>query len=44
MDHPHIFAYTRNWNNETLLVVSNFYGEEITVDIPLEGMEEVEDT
>lgn len=40
VDHPHIFAYTRNWNDETLLVVSNFYGEEITVDIPLEGMEE----
>ncbi|WP_318614070.1 alpha,alpha-phosphotrehalase [Sporosarcina sp. YIM B06819] len=40
-DHSHIFAYTRNWNDETLLVVSNFYGEEIAVDIPLKGMEEV---
>ncbi len=42
MDHPHVFAYTRNWNDETLLVVSNFYGEEITVDIPQAGMEEAE--
>ncbi len=40
VEHPHIFAYTRNWNDEKLLVVSNFYGEEITVDVPLEGMEE----
>ncbi len=30
-DHPQIFAYTRKWNNETLLVVNNFYEHEIEV-------------
>lgn len=30
-DHPQVFAYTRNWKDETLLVVNNFYGEEVTV-------------
>lgn len=30
-DHQQVFAYTRNWKNEKLLVVSNFYGEEVTV-------------
>ncbi|WP_077324352.1 alpha,alpha-phosphotrehalase [Virgibacillus siamensis] len=29
----HIFAYTRNWNGETLLVVSNFYPETTTAKI-----------
>ncbi|WP_338471612.1 alpha,alpha-phosphotrehalase [Niallia sp. XMNu-256] len=30
---PQIFAYTRNWNGEKLLVISNFYGKEVTVDL-----------
>ena len=33
---PQIFAYTRNWNGEKLIVISNFYGKEITVDMQLE--------
>ncbi|WP_087974507.1 alpha,alpha-phosphotrehalase [Oceanobacillus rekensis] len=35
-DDPQIFAYTRNWNGEKLIVISNFYGKEITVDLQLE--------
>ena len=42
-NHQSVFAYTRNWNDETLLVVSNFYDEEVTVNIHLERMEEVDD-
>ncbi|MGJ9459438.1 alpha,alpha-phosphotrehalase [Oceanobacillus sp. CF4.6] len=33
---PQIFAYTRNWNEEKLIVISNFYGKEVTVDLQLE--------
>ena len=33
---PQIFAYTRNWNGERILVVSNFYGKDATVDLQLE--------
>ncbi|WP_428910690.1 alpha,alpha-phosphotrehalase [Niallia sp. Krafla_26] len=36
-DHPEVFAYTRNWNEEKLLVISNFYGKEITVDLDFEN-------
>ncbi|MFD0951727.1 alpha,alpha-phosphotrehalase [Virgibacillus natechei] len=32
---PQIFAYTRNWQGRTLVVVSNFYGEETTVNLAL---------
>lgn len=32
-DDPQIFAYTRNWNGEKLLVISNFYGKEVNVDL-----------
>ncbi|WP_010651775.1 alpha,alpha-phosphotrehalase [Oceanobacillus massiliensis] len=35
-DDPQIFAYTRNWNKEKLIVISNFYGKEVTVDLQLE--------
>ncbi|WP_067726324.1 alpha,alpha-phosphotrehalase [Oceanobacillus damuensis] len=35
-DDPQIFAYTRNWNGEKLIVINNFYGEEVTVDLQLE--------
>ena len=38
-DHPEIFAYTRNWKKETLVVLSNFYGNEIEMDIPLKDAE-----
>jgi trehalose-6-phosphate hydrolase len=33
-DHPQIFAYLRNGNNEKLLVVNNFYGKETTFELP----------
>ncbi|WP_047983178.1 alpha,alpha-phosphotrehalase [Ornithinibacillus californiensis] len=39
---PKIFAYTRNWNGERLIVVNNFYGEEATVELPLDWKEETE--
>ncbi|API92773.1 trehalose-6-phosphate hydrolase [Virgibacillus pantothenticus] len=34
MNHPSVFAYTRNWQNNRLIVVSNFYSEhtEISID------------
>ena len=41
-NHPSIWAYTRTVNNEVLLVINNFYGEEITYSVPvhvqLDGM------
>ncbi|MFB4472124.1 alpha,alpha-phosphotrehalase [Oceanobacillus caeni] len=40
-DHPEVFAYTRNWKNEKLVVLSNFYGNEIEIDVPLKGDAEV---
>lgn len=33
---PRIFAYTRSWNGEKLIVVNNFYAEETTVELPVE--------
>ncbi|WP_212935058.1 alpha,alpha-phosphotrehalase [Bacillus hominis] len=33
-NHPKIWAYTRTVKNEVLLVVSNFYGEEVAYSIP----------
>ncbi|QUW22626.1 alpha,alpha-phosphotrehalase [Sporosarcina sp. Marseille-Q4063] len=41
-DHQSVFAYTRNWENETVLVVNNFYGEEVTVGFNLDATEDVE--
>src|SRR5690625_484061 len=35
-DNPQVFAYKRQWNNEELIVISNFYGKETTVDMPVE--------
>lgn len=29
-DHPSVFAYQRNYQNETMVVVNNFYGKETT--------------
>ena len=40
-DHQSVFAYTRNWKNETLLVVNNFYAEEVTVNFNLEKSDDV---
>ncbi|MEQ6377747.1 alpha,alpha-phosphotrehalase [Bacillaceae bacterium S4-13-56] len=37
-DHPQIFAYTRKWENERLIVVNNFYAEEVTVKLPINGL------
>lgn len=34
-DDPQIFAYTRNWNGEQLIVVNNFYGTEVELDLPI---------
>ncbi|MGE7889972.1 alpha,alpha-phosphotrehalase [Bacillus cereus] len=43
-DHPKIWAYTRTAENEVLLVINNFYGEEITYSVPasvqLDGMKQ----
>ncbi|MFB5252692.1 alpha,alpha-phosphotrehalase [Bacillus mycoides] len=43
-NHPKIWAYTRTVNNEVLLVINNFYGEEIAYSAPgslqLEGMKQ----
>lgn len=43
-NHPNIWAYTRAINNEVLLVINNFYGEEITYSVPvhvqLDGMKQ----
>ena len=33
---PQIFAYTRNWKDEKLLVISNFYGKDTVVDLQFE--------
>ncbi|GGA84454.1 alpha,alpha-phosphotrehalase [Ornithinibacillus halotolerans] len=34
-DDPQVFAYTRNWNEEQLVVVSNFYGNEVELELPV---------
>ncbi|HDR7351250.1 Alpha,alpha-phosphotrehalase [Bacillus cereus] len=34
-NHPKIWAYTRIVNDEVLLVINNFYGEEITYSVPV---------
>lgn len=43
-NHPSIWAYTRTVNNEVLLVINNFYGEEIMYSVPvhvqLDGMKQ----
>ncbi|MFS0862558.1 alpha,alpha-phosphotrehalase [Fredinandcohnia sp. 179-A 10B2 NHS] len=35
-EHPDLFVYIRNWNDEKLLVINNFYGKETQFDIPTE--------
>ncbi|HFK1457742.1 TPA: alpha,alpha-phosphotrehalase [Bacillus cereus] len=43
-NHPKVWAYTRTVNDEVLLVINNFYGEEITYSVPahvqLDGMKQ----
>ncbi|MEX0417339.1 alpha-glucosidase C-terminal domain-containing protein, partial [Bacillus sp. C30] len=43
-NHPKIWAYTRTVKNEVLLVINNFYGEEIMYSVPvnvqLDGMKQ----
>ncbi|KIQ79392.1 trehalose-6-phosphate hydrolase [Bacillus sp. L_1B0_8] len=34
-NHPKIWAYTRTVENEVLLVINNFYGEDITYSVPV---------
>lgn len=33
-DHPELFVYTRAWENQTLLVVANFYGNKVSFTMP----------
>lgn len=33
-DHPSVFAYVRTYKDEQLLVINNFYGNEVTFNIP----------
>ncbi|MEN2769246.1 alpha,alpha-phosphotrehalase [Ornithinibacillus xuwenensis] len=35
-DDPQIFAYTRNWNGEQLIVLNNFYAKTVEVNLPVE--------
>ncbi|MRG84755.1 alpha,alpha-phosphotrehalase [Salinibacillus xinjiangensis] len=39
-DDPNVFAYTRNGQGEKLVVVSNFYDEEIKVNLPIENIDQ----
>ncbi|GAA0499066.1 alpha,alpha-phosphotrehalase [Salinibacillus aidingensis] len=41
-DDSQIFAYTRNWENEQLIVVSNFYGQEANVKLPVNAEGSIE--
>ncbi|TFE03966.1 alpha,alpha-phosphotrehalase [Jeotgalibacillus salarius] len=41
-DHPSIFAYTRNNENETLLVLNNYYAEKSTFSMPAELVEKLD--
>ena len=34
LDHPQIFVYRRDYNGQTLLVISNFYGQPVTYQLP----------
>ena len=33
-EHPQVFAYLREYNNEKLLVINNFYGKQCDFDLP----------
>lgn len=34
LDHPQVFVYRRDYNGQTLLVISNFYGHPVTYQLP----------
>ena len=34
LDHPQVFVYRRDYNGQTLLVISNFYGQPVTYQLP----------
>ena len=38
-DNNKVLGYTRNYENKTLVVLNNFYGEEAKVDIPSQLLE-----
>lgn len=33
-NHPKVYAYMRQWKNQTLFVINHFYGESTSIDIP----------
>ncbi|MFZ3580401.1 alpha,alpha-phosphotrehalase [Virgibacillus sp. DJP39] len=35
-EHPQVFAYSRNYNDQTLCIVNNFYEKEVAVELPYE--------
>ncbi len=41
-DHDKVFAYVRHWQGASLVVVSNFYAEEVSIDLPVVKMEKAE--
>lgn len=41
-DDPQLFAYTRTWNEEMLVVVSNFYREAVHVQLPLKKQDKAQ--
>lgn len=41
-DDPQLFAYTRTWNEEMLIVVSNFYREAVHVQLPLKKQDKAQ--
>ena len=36
-DHPSLFAYKRQYQKESMIVLNNFYGKETTIDIDVNG-------
>ena len=39
MEHPSVFAYERVWKDDRILVVCNFYGEEVSISLESELQE-----
>lgn len=38
-NHPKVFAYKRHWQEQSFIVISNFYAEEVTVNLPIDQIE-----
>ena len=38
-DHPKVYAYERRTEDDSLIVINNFFAEETEVDVNLEGYE-----